>query len=90
MSQYYDAVVGVDYTVSSKLVSFPADSRPGTKQNVSIVIPLNDNVVESTESFQLHLTSLSSLAVVRSNSTSATVYITDKSCKYRPWSCYTC
>ena len=60
----FATVVGVDYIASPKLVSFQIGAKPGDRQNVSIAVPLTDNIVENTESFQLHLTSISSGAAV--------------------------
>lgn len=74
-------VAGVDYVASSKLITFPIGSKSGDKQNISFTSPLMDSVVENTESFEVHLSTISSMATVRSDAENATVYIADQSCK---------
>lgn len=75
------SVAGIDYVSSSKLVNFQSGSKPGDSKNISVATPLSDNVVELTESFQIHLISLTSMAHVRSSLECATVSITDRNCK---------
>lgn len=74
-------VAGVDYVASSKLVTFQTGSKSGDKQTISFAAPLMDNIVENTESFEIHLTTVSSMAMVRNDAGNATVNIADQSCK---------
>ena len=84
MMSLFATVLGIDYIASPKLVNFQIGAKPGDRQNVSIAVPLTDNIVENTESFQLHLTSISSGAAVSNTSGSATVNIADQSCESCP------
>jgi hypothetical protein len=80
---WLETVAGVDYVASSKVVTFPIGSKSGDKQTISFAAPLMDNVVENTESFEVHLSTVGSMATVRirSDAKNATIYIADQSCK---------
>ena len=62
-------------------MTFQTGSKSGDKQSISVATPLMDNIVEDTESFQIHLTTISSMATVRSDAENATVNIADQSCE---------
>ena len=78
---WIETVAGVDYVASTKLVTFQTGSKSGDRQTVSFAAPLMDNIVENTESFEIHLSTISSMATVRNDAGNATVNIADQSCK---------
>ena len=82
---WLETVAGVDYVASSKVVTFQIGSKSGEKQTVSFAAPLMDNIVENTELLVVHLSTVSSMATVRSDAQNATVYIADQSCKCIYW-----
>lgn len=66
-----------DYVFVPTMLKFPAGSKPGDVDYVSITI-IPDSVVEDTETFQLMLYSLSPLATVDERLMNSTVIISDQ------------
>lgn len=69
---------GLDYLFGVMDVTFLAGSQPGDIQHIFIPL-MSDNIIENTESFHLHLSSLSPLSIIDSERDIATVEIRDTS-----------
>ena len=71
------AANGMDYVLMDTTLIFPSHSKPGYIKNVTVTI-LSDIIVESTEFFQVHLSSINPHTTIDNNKRDARAGIYDQ------------